>query len=147
MCARAHSSYRQKTTTSVFKRRKPLYYSPKRQYAVAVISPMQKNDSREPDDRTLEASPAHGIRFEETTFGRYRGENGHVHERRRRSTRFKPFSFDEFDAARRVHREMRLQEMRQMQDQWCTTFKAHPVRRYKPLVQPPTHFPSSEQSK
>lgn len=72
------------------------------------------------DDRTLEATPAHSIRSEETTFGRHRGENGRVRERQRRLTRCKPFSFDEFDAARRVHREMRLQEMRQMQDQWVT---------------------------
>ncbi|KAA0721075.1 hypothetical protein E1301_Tti001915 [Triplophysa tibetana] len=70
------------------------------------------------DDRTLEASPAHSVRSEETTFGRYRGENRHVRARQWRSTRCKPFSFDQFDAARRVHREMRLQEMRRMQDQW-----------------------------
>ncbi|XP_057180619.1 siaz-interacting nuclear protein isoform X2 [Triplophysa rosa] len=147
----AQTNSGQKTTISAFRRREPLCFSPKRRYAVAVISPMQKNDSNEPgfvDDRTLETSPAHSsIRSEETTFGRYRGENGHVRTRQRRATRCKPFSFDEFDAARRVQREMRLQEMRQMQDQWCVTFKAHPVRRYKPLVQPPTHFPSSEQSK
>ncbi|KAI7791736.1 siaz-interacting nuclear protein [Triplophysa rosa] len=133
----AQTNSGQKTTISAFRRREPLCFSPKRRYAVAVISPMQKNDSNEPgfvDDRTLETSPAHS-------------KNGHVRTRQRRATRCKPFSFDEFDAARRVQREMRLQEMRQMQDQWCVTFKAHPVRRYKPLVQPPTHFPSSEQSK
>lgn len=32
-------------------------------------------------------------------------------------TRFQPFSFDARDAARKVERERRLQEMRQMQEQ------------------------------
>uniref|UniRef100_A0A672QVN0 Siaz-interacting nuclear protein n=1 Tax=Sinocyclocheilus grahami TaxID=75366 RepID=A0A672QVN0_SINGR len=97
----------------VFKRRLPLMFSPKRRYALAVISPLQKQDRCE----TVSGSPSgrHSLDF---------------------VAHFQPFSFDARDAARKVEHERRLQEMRQLQEQqWRSTFKAHPIRRYKPLVQ------------
>lgn len=61
----------------------------------------------------------------------------HEHARLQRSTCFKPFSFDARDAARKVERERKLKEMRQIQEQvWCSSFRARPVRRYKPLSKP-----------
>ncbi|XP_048012325.1 siaz-interacting nuclear protein isoform X3 [Megalobrama amblycephala] len=138
----------------VFKRKEPLKFTPKRQYVLAVISPLQKHDSWETvfaDGRfSGTSSPAHSNnRLEEITFEspRHRGARQRRltsfrplslgitfesprHVRQWRVTRFQPFSFDVHDAARKVERERRLQEMRQMQElQWCSTFKAHPVRR------------------
>ncbi|XP_051746884.1 siaz-interacting nuclear protein isoform X2 [Ctenopharyngodon idella] len=149
----------------VFKRKEPLQFTPKRQYVLAVISPLQKHDSWKTvfadGSFSGSSSPAHSNRLEEITFEspRHRGarqrrltssrpfsfgitfESPRSRRARQRSlTRFQPFSFDARDAARKVERERRLQEMRQMQElQWCSTFKAHPVRRYKPLIQPPAH--------
>ncbi|XP_056093350.1 siaz-interacting nuclear protein [Rhinichthys klamathensis goyatoka] len=122
-----------KRRTDVFKRRKPLTFSPKRQYGLAVISPLQKHDSREIDGSSSgTSSPAHSNNIlEEITFEIPR------RARRRSLTSFRPFSFDARDSAQRVERERRLREMRQMQEQlWSSNFKAHPVRRYKPLIQP-----------
>uniref|UniRef100_A0A8C2HIP9 Siaz-interacting nuclear protein n=1 Tax=Cyprinus carpio TaxID=7962 RepID=A0A8C2HIP9_CYPCA len=117
----------------IFKRRQPLMFSPKRRYALAVISPLQKQDSCETGDRSLEASsPAYANNRTEIPFELPRS----VYEIPWRVSHFRPFSFDARDAARKVEHERRLQEMRQMQEQqWRSTFKAHPIRRYKPLVQ------------
>ncbi|XP_055046103.2 siaz-interacting nuclear protein isoform X1 [Misgurnus anguillicaudatus] len=135
-------------TVSAFRRRAPLTFSPKRQYAVAVISPMQKHDSSEPvfaDVASLGTSSSDpGRRMDEAIAGlqrRYRdGRRGSF--RSKPLTRFKPFSFDARDAAQRVKRERKLREISRKQHQWlarCSTFKAHPIRRYKPMVQPSTH--------
>ncbi|KAF4114582.1 siaz-interacting nuclear protein [Onychostoma macrolepis] len=117
---------------SAFQRRQPLTFSPNRQYVLAVVSPLQKQDSCETvlaDDRSSRASsPTHANNRRALRY-HYSPEHWTV-------TSFEPFSFDERDAARRVERERRLQEMRQMQEQqWCSRFRAHPIRRYKPLVQ------------
>ncbi|CAM4566033.1 unnamed protein product [Leuciscus chuanchicus] len=52
-----------KRRMDVFKRRKPLTFSPTRQYGLAVISPLQKQDSRETvfadDSSSGTSSPAH----------------------------------------------------------------------------------------
>ncbi|XP_039524214.1 siaz-interacting nuclear protein [Pimephales promelas] len=121
-----------KRRMNVFKRRKPLTFSPKRQYGLAIISPLQRHDSHETDGSSGTSSPAHSNNtLEEITIEIPR------RARRRSLTCFWPFSFDERDSARRVERERRLREMRQMQEQqWSSNFKAHPVRRYKPLIQP-----------
>ncbi|KAK7130158.1 hypothetical protein R3I93_019708 [Phoxinus phoxinus] len=126
-----------KRRVDVFKRRKPLMFSPKRQYVLAVISPLQKHDSRETvfaDGSSSEtSSPAPSNTLEEITFEIPRRRRA----RRRSLTCFQPFSFDERDSWMRVERERRLREMRQMQEQlWSSNFKANPVRRYKPLIQP-----------
>ncbi|CAM4566017.1 unnamed protein product [Leuciscus chuanchicus] len=74
----------------VFKRRKPLTFSPTRQYGLAVISPLQKQDSRETvfadDSSSGTSSPAHsndpfeGISFEGITFERPRYKAGIAHK-------------------------------------------------------------------
>ncbi|XP_067283014.1 siaz-interacting nuclear protein isoform X2 [Pseudorasbora parva] len=127
--AQSHSDTKtEKRYMSAFKRREPLSFSPKRQYSLAVISPLQTNDSCETvfaDGSSSEPSSAPSNYSLETVI-----------EIPRRDTCFQPFSFDERDAARKVERERRLQEMRRMQERlWGSTFKAHPVRRYKPLNQ------------
>ncbi|XP_043092524.1 siaz-interacting nuclear protein [Puntigrus tetrazona] len=119
-----------KSYVSVFKRKQPLTFSPNRQYALAVVSPLQKQDSWETvlaDDR---ASPPVHTNNRRYTIYDYSPEYSST------VTTFQPFSFDERDAARRVEHERRLQEMRRMQErQWRSTFRAHPIRRYKPLIQ------------
>uniref|UniRef100_A0A671SM92 Siaz-interacting nuclear protein n=1 Tax=Sinocyclocheilus anshuiensis TaxID=1608454 RepID=A0A671SM92_9TELE len=117
----------------VFKRRQPLMFSPKRRYALAVISPLQKQDSCETDERSSGAfSSAHANNRTEIPYELL----SPIYEIPWRVAHFQPFSFDARDAARKVEHERRLQEMRQLQEQqWHSTFKAHPIRRYKPLVQ------------
>uniref|UniRef100_A0A673MCM6 Siaz-interacting nuclear protein n=1 Tax=Sinocyclocheilus rhinocerous TaxID=307959 RepID=A0A673MCM6_9TELE len=122
---------------SVFKRRQPLTFSPNRQYVLAVVFPLQKQDSCETvladDGSSRASSPAHANNRREI---RYDYTYSPVHWTSSTVTTFEPFSFDGRDAARKVEREKRLQEIRQMQEQqWRSTFKAHPIRRYKPLVQ------------
>ncbi|KAK2892685.1 hypothetical protein Q8A67_012673 [Cirrhinus molitorella] len=129
---------------NVFKRRQPLAFSPNRQYALAVVAPLQKQDSCETvladDGSSGAASPAHADNRREI---RYDSDNWISSTRPRfdsfnwfSSTSFVPFSFDKRDAARKAECEKRLQMMRQMQElQWRSTFKAHPIRRYKPIVQ------------
>ncbi|XP_056312338.1 siaz-interacting nuclear protein [Danio aesculapii] len=116
-----------KNYISVFKRKSPLTFSPKRKYAVAVVSPLQKHDSSETviaDGRSGSSFAAHAVRLHECV-------------RLQRLTSFKPFSFDARDAARKVERERKMKEMRQIQEQvCCSSFRAHPVRRYKPLSRP-----------
>uniref|UniRef100_A0A671KX66 Siaz-interacting nuclear protein n=1 Tax=Sinocyclocheilus anshuiensis TaxID=1608454 RepID=A0A671KX66_9TELE len=125
-----------KSYISVFKRRQPLTFSPNRQYVLAVVFPLQKQDSCETvladDGSSRASSTAHANRREIRNYYTY----SPVHWTSSTVTTFEPFSFDERDAARKVERERRLQEIRQMQErQWHSTFKAHPIRRYKPLVQ------------
>ncbi|XDV25130.1 hypothetical protein PO909_029101 [Leuciscus waleckii] len=128
----------------VFKRRKPLTFSPTRQYGLAVISPLQKQDSRETvfadDSSSGTSSPAHSNDpFE--LISRHSPQRWWTS-----SCVQQPFSFDERDSRQRVQRERRLQEMRQRQEQqWSSTFKAHPVRRYKPLIQPMNHSETRSQ--
>ncbi|XDV25131.1 hypothetical protein PO909_029102 [Leuciscus waleckii] len=153
----------------VFKRRKPLTFSPTRQYGLAVISPLQKQDSRETvfadNSSSGTSSPAHSNDpYEGNPYegNPYEGNpyEGNPYEgipfegpSRRSSQRWwtsycvqQPFSFDERDSRQRVQRERRLQEMRQRQEQqWSSTFKAHPVRRYKPLIQPMNHSETRSQ--
>ncbi|XP_073693879.1 siaz-interacting nuclear protein, partial [Garra rufa] len=132
----------EKSYKSVFKSRQPLAFSPNRQYALAVVAPLQKQDSCETvladDGSSGAALPAHAdnqreIQYDFFTLRRPRYD---AYDNWLSSTPFEPFSFDERDAARKVQRERRLQMMRQEQElQWVSTFKAHPIRRYKPIAQ------------
>ncbi|XP_034168040.1 siaz-interacting nuclear protein isoform X2 [Pangasianodon hypophthalmus] len=59
------------------------------------------------------------------------------HMSRRNCTRFSPFSFDLRDSMRRVARERKLEKLRLMEESRlavAVTFRANPVRKYKPLV-------------
>ncbi|MCI4387409.1 hypothetical protein PGIGA_G00073650 [Pangasianodon gigas] len=59
------------------------------------------------------------------------------HMSRRNCTRFCPFSFDLRDSMRRVARERKLEKLRLMEESRlavAVTFRANPVRKYKPLV-------------
>ncbi|MCJ8741638.1 hypothetical protein PDJAM_G00072950 [Pangasius djambal] len=59
------------------------------------------------------------------------------HMFRRNCTRFCPFSFDLRDSMRRVARERKLEKLRLMEESRqavAVTFRANPVRKYKPLV-------------
>ncbi|XP_050963127.1 siaz-interacting nuclear protein isoform X2 [Labeo rohita] len=135
-----------KSYLNVFKRRQPLAFSPNRQYALAVVAPLQKQDSCETvlaDDGSSEAaSPAHaynrrGVQYDYNWTSSVRPRfDPFDNWLSSTTTPFEPFSFDVRDAVRKIQRERRLQEMRRMQEQqWGLTFKAHPIRRYKPIVQ------------
>ncbi|XP_060792922.1 siaz-interacting nuclear protein isoform X2 [Neoarius graeffei] len=58
-----------------------------------------------------------------------------MHLPRRNCTRPSPFSFDSRDSVQRVAHERKLEELRLMEESHMAfTFKANPVRKYKPLV-------------